>query len=303
MKSWDREPDSHVGIVKPFLEMAGLEGEEASVVATELERYMRVHLDRKLWMSPHITRYHTEWYRELYRVTGATDPYAQIKRDSCDTAQRILTSLPQPTLRDAILRSVVANRLDFGIPKNAFARIDEHDFEHLETRDLHVDHVAELEAALRSARRVMFLLDNAGEVLFDMATAARVVAENPGVEVTLVAKSEPMLNDVTFPELAELELPAGCVAMSTGSNCFGVPLEEVSETFVRAYEEADVVVAKGHAFLEFWIEYVAPRVFNLAYTKFPIVDRNLGVIPDHVSLVLQASRYAEGKAAYGAAGV
>ena len=50
-----------------------------------------------------------------------------------------------------------------------------------------------------------------------------------------------------------------------------------------------------------WIHYGLTSVYNLAFTKYPIADPVLGVIPARVGLVLSARRYAKGKRPYGAA--
>jgi len=252
-------------------------------------------------MQPEITRFHTEWYREFYRILDVDDPYRALKDRSMRAARELLGSLELPTLRDAVRASVVANLLDYGAP-DLRESLSVEDFAHLDRLPLFVDDFDRLADALARARRVVWLTDNSGEVLFDLVVLERLRACNPGCVVDLVGKGGPMLNDVTADELAALELPANCRVLSTGSNCFGVPEDEVSEEFRRALGDADTVIAKGHAYLEFWVHYAMPALFNLAYTKFPVRDALWPEIPAGVALVLWAGRYAEGKKPYGAAG-
>lgn len=300
MKSWEREERTHLDIVARFVDLAGLEADEARVLKAELVRYMRTRLLRKHWLPGEITRFHTEWYRELYRTLRVADPYAALKERSDALARAVLAEVELPTLRTALLASIVANRLDFGV---AHATGEElpvalEDFRELDTLPLWADDGDALERDLAGARTLLYLPDNHGEIVFDRAVIDRARAANPRLDVHVACKSAPMLNDVTLDEARALGLGDVATLHSTGSNCFGVPRDEVSAEFLAVFESADVVVAKGQAYLEFWIEHGVLRLYNVAFTKIPIHDAVLGTIPAGVALVLASSRYAAGKPAY-----
>ena len=301
MKSWDRDPNSHIGIVPVLLELSDLPDAEKKMLRRELERYMKERLNRRLWMQPSITEFHTEWYRELYRIIGVQDPYKDLKRRSAAAALQLLRTVSPAGLRGAVLAAIVANRLDFGVigDLNPHTKLVLQDFENLEDLPLLIDDFQPLISCLKGARRLLYLADNHGEVLFDLILIDEITRINQSITVHLAGKSGPMLNDVTYEELAGLSLPCNCVALSTGSNCFGVPENEVSPEFKNILASADVVIAKGHAYLEFWNEYGIDNVFNLATTKFAIRDGSLGEIPKGANVILWSRRYAEGKPPYG----
>jgi hypothetical protein len=300
VKSWERDLETHLTVLGRFVDLVGLPAADAALLKRELERYVRVRIARGLWMQPEITRFHTEWYREFYRILDVDDPYRALKDRSMRAARELLGSLELPTLRDAVRASVVANLLDYGAP-DLRESLSLEDFAHLDRLPLFVDDFDRLADALARARRVVWLADNSGEVLFDLVVLERLRACNPGCVVDLVGKGGPMLNDVTADELLGLDLPANCRVLSTGSNCFGVPEDEASDDVQAALRDADVIVAKGHSYLEFWVHYAMPSLFNLAYTKFPVRDALWPEIPAGAALVLWAGRYAEGKKPYGAA--
>ena len=299
MKSWERDLETHLTVLGRFVDLAELPAGDADLLKRELERYVRVRVARELWMHPDITRFHTEWYREFYRILDVEDPYRVLKDRSMHAARELLGSLELPTLRDAVLASVVANLLDYGAP-NLRESLSVGDFTNLDRLPLWVDDFGRMVDALGRARRLVWLADNSGEVLFDLVVLERLRALNPSCAVALVGKGGPMLNDVTADELTALELPANCRVLSTGSNSFGVPEDEVSDELRRTLLEADVVIAKGHAYLEFWVHYAMPTLFNLAYTKYPVRDALRLEIPEGVPLVMWAGRYAAGKPPYGA---
>jgi uncharacterized protein with ATP-grasp and redox domains len=261
---------------------------------------MTVRLSRDLWMEPEITRFHTEWYRELYKVLGLTDPYREIKEQSMAAATALLRRLGLGSLKEHVVACVIANRLDYGAP-DLPEGLAAADFARVEPGFLHVDDTDALLADITTAREIVYLADNCGEVVFDLALIERIGEVNPGCVVSLCAKGKPMLNDVTVADLEHVALPANCRVVSTESNCFGVPEDEVPAALRQRLASADLVIAKGQAYLEFWIHYGLETVYNLACTKYPIADAVLGVIPARVGLVLSARRYAAGKRAYGAA--
>ena len=300
MKSWERDLASHLTVLQRLLDLAGLPSAQAAVLRQELERYMTVRLSRDLWMEPEITRFHTEWYRELYKVLGLTDPFRAIKERSMAAATSLLGQLELSSLKQHVLACVIANRLDYGAPELP-GDLAAAEFARADPAFLHVDDSDALLRDVASAREIVYLADNCGEVVFDIALIERIGALNPACAVFLCAKGKPMLNDVTVADLEHVPLPANCRVVSTDSNCFGVPEDEVPAELRQRLASADLVIAKGQAYLEFWIHYGLTAVYNLAFTKYPIADPVLGVIPARVGLVLSARRYAKGKRAYGAA--
>jgi uncharacterized protein with ATP-grasp and redox domains len=301
MKSWERDPRTHVNVVHRLADMADMSPEDAQVVAGELERYVFDRVETGRWLPDEITRFHTQWYREVYRVMGVTDPFREVKRRSNEWAAGVIAAMPATDLRAAAVAAVIANRLDYGAlehtPEGLPVSAD--DFRDLPgTPFLYDDYDSMAEAAGR-ARRIVYLVDNSGEVLFDRALIERIAETNPSARVTVAAKSAPMLNDATAPELADLGFGAVAAVLPTGSNCFGIPEDEVSPEIVDAVLDADLVIAKGQAYLEFWLDYDLPGLFHLVYTKFPVTDSTLGYIPDGANLILGSDRYRDGRRPYG----
>ena len=301
MKSWDRPVSTHLDIVDTIIDLSDLSADEGRILRTELRRFMTNIIEGGRWMEPHITDFHTRWYREIYRVAGVSDPFTGLKRRSNEHAAAILAELEIPDLRSAVAASVIANLLDFGSFRADRMTVALEDFRDLGLGDYLHDDYDRLERELLDAKRVLYLLDNSGEVLFDKVVVDRLLARNPGCEITVAGKASPMLNDVTVDDLAAVGFDPRCRFLSTGSNCFGVPRAEVSDEFLDAFERADVVIAKGQAYFEFWIEFAADKVFNLLITKVLINDLVLGDIPPMSRMVIHSSRYASGKPPYATA--
>ena len=300
MKSWERDPRTHVNVIRRLVDMTDMPPEDARLVAGELERYVFQRIDEGRWLPEEITRFHTQWYREIYRVMGVADPFSKIKRRSNAWAAEVIGGLELASLRAAVVASIIANRLDYGALEHTPDELplDADDFAGLESTAFLYDDFEELEAALRGARRILYLVDNSGEVLFDKVVIERIRGLNAGARVAVAAKASPMLNDATIGELAELGFEDLAAVVSTGSNCFGVPEDEVSAEFAAELRSADVIVAKGQAYLEFWLSYDMPNLFHLVSTKFPINDPRFGEVPKGENLILGSDRYRHGRSRY-----
>lgn len=293
MKSWERPEETHFSLISTFIELADIPPRRARILERELGRYMKVRLERQHWIPSNIAEFHTEWYREFYRVVGEEDPFAEIKAHSDEVAGDLLASLELSSFREKLLASIVANRLDFGVEGATRKELLEiGHFDELGELELLVDDVDELTARLGEGSVLLYLLDNHGEARFDLEVVRHLRSARPGLEVLVAAKDRPMLNDVTAAEAEEMGF--GEVAdevVSTGTDAFGVPPAEVSPAFEEAVRRADVVVAKGQANLEFWLQYSVEGLFNGVFTKFPVRDEVLGEVPSGAYLCLGSGRY------------
>jgi uncharacterized protein with ATP-grasp and redox domains len=203
---------------------------------------------------------------------GDGDPFRNVKQEQnelarplADAADRELGDGPED-LRRALMLAAAGNVIDSG-PRHEFpveAALERLHFEHDDSRQL-------LER-LAGGGSVLYILDNSGEVMFDRLVLERL----RGNGLVIVARSSPVLNDVTVDEARALGLGEFGRVIGTGSQFLGVDLATVSDELRQAYEEADTVIAKGHANFE----SLAGRGrdgFYVLKAKCELVARVLGV--------------------------
>ena len=200
------------------------------------------------------------------------DPYKQLKaeqnrvvRPIAEKAEREIDEGPE-ALKAALMLAAAGNVIDQG-PRHSFSIDDALS----RLRFVH-DDSAMLMARLGRASRVMYILDNSGEVMFDMIVLKRL----PASDLTIVARSSPILNDVTVSEAKDLGLERFGSVIGTGSSFLGVDLATVSDEFRQAYEQAEVVIAKGHANFESLFEK-GRDCFMVLKAKCELVAEPLGV--------------------------
>jgi len=170
MKTKDRDPESYFAIIDSFLRRAELEENQYNILVGELRRYLTVKFENKGYMHPMITKFCTDWYREFYRLIGFKDPYKQLKEKSNEEAKRIFPLLHVDNFKDAVKVSVKGNKLDYGaiLVLNPDLATLEEEFREVKNLEFTIDDNDKLEEEIKKANTILFLPDNAGEVIFDI---------------------------------------------------------------------------------------------------------------------------------------
>ncbi len=112
----------------------------------------------------------------------------------------------------------------------------------------------ELKSKIESAKNILYLLDNAGEVVFDLPLMKMLGEKNK--EITIVAKDSAVYCDVTFEDavalfkqekvLKFLGQKDFCRIIPTGSSMPGIDLRRMPpREFNKAWEQAGLIVSKG----------------------------------------------------------
>jgi uncharacterized protein with ATP-grasp and redox domains len=103
-----------------------------------------------------------------------------------------------------------------------------------------------LRSRLGKARKLAYLGDNCGEIVFDKLLI-EVIKETYDPEVIFVARSVPILNDATRREALEVGLDRVAHVMENGIRepLPGTMLEKVSSEVRGVLQEADLIIAKG----------------------------------------------------------
>jgi uncharacterized protein with ATP-grasp and redox domains len=196
--------------------------------------------------------------RLVRRVTGSQDPYKRIKKSSNEKALRLLPHASKTVLggytqqdrfKKACLCAIVGNIMEFDIPGHKFTSTTLTKSFRDAAKDLVVDDVGSAYELAKKARNVMYLADNAGEIVFDTLLVEQL--KNMGLNVTVAVKSGPIINDATMEdaEASGMNRIADRV-ITTGADAVGLAIKEVSQEFLNAYNSADFVFAKGMGYAE-----------------------------------------------------
>ncbi|MFP4242836.1 MAG: damage-control phosphatase ARMT1 family protein, partial [Chitinispirillaceae bacterium] len=132
--------------------------------------------------------------------------------------------------------------------------------------------VSLLEQTLNSASRILFLCDNAGEIVFD-----RFLMESmPREKIICAVRGKPVINDATMEDARETGMTDLVKVVSNGSDVPGTFLKSCSPGFREIFENADLVIAKGQGNFETLSEVKQKKIFFLLQVKCPVISRDVG---------------------------
>ncbi|OHB65800.1 MAG: hypothetical protein A2Y76_06255 [Planctomycetes bacterium RBG_13_60_9] len=141
----------------------------------------------------------------------------------------------------------------------------------------------EFAQAVNDARSILYLGDNAGEIVFDRL----LIEELPHEKVTFVVKGSPVLNDATREDARTVGLTDLVEVIDNGSDAPGTILESCSAEFRRRFEHSDLIIAKGQGNYE-CLSNVDKDMFFILMAKCPVIATHLGC--DIRQMILRPSR-------------
>ncbi|MDD3272052.1 MAG: ARMT1-like domain-containing protein [Syntrophomonadaceae bacterium] len=107
-----------------------------------------------------------------------------------------------------------------------------------------------LVAALQDADKLLYLGDNAGEIVFDKIFISTIKKSYPHLHIDFATRGEPIMNDVTEEDAYMVGIDAYATIINNGTDIPGTILEHCSDSFVNVFNKADVIIAKGQGNFE-----------------------------------------------------
>jgi uncharacterized protein with ATP-grasp and redox domains len=231
---------------------------------------------------------HTHVQRLAEKITGATDPFKDLKKASNEIALRVVPVLEKKCVqlkfadafRLAVLGTICGNAIDFEVEEHRFS-MDELESSLLLclNGDLVIDDTVKLNEALSKSKKVVYLLDNAGEIVFDKFFM-RIITSHFSVNVYAAVKNGPILNDTTMEDAEQVRLEEVAEVITTGNDHIGVNLDESSEDFREHLRTADLIIAKGQGNYESLteVEHLFPKpIAYILKAKCSLVADKLGI--------------------------
>jgi uncharacterized protein with ATP-grasp and redox domains len=130
----------------------------------------------------------------------------------------------------------------------------------------------ELQRAVESSKNVLFLADNAGEVVFDRPLLERIGTD----KLTVAVRGGPTINDATYEDADRAGLCERFHVIPNGSDVPGTWLDDCSPDFVARFRKADLVIAKGQGNYE-TLSAESREIFFLFLVKCAVVSERIDV--------------------------
>jgi len=237
---------------------------------------------------------HTQhMYRSIIEITGNEDPFKAVKEKSNRLALGIYDDLKDRVstngdpLKKAVELAILGNIIDFGL-KNSLD-IDKElerivNGSGLDSDHISIFHYSEFERALKEANDVLYLGDNAGEVVFDRILIEEIKRSYPGKNLVYAVRESPIINDALESDARECGLDRAVEITTSGSRAPGTILGQCTNEFKELFSNADMIISKGQGNFETLSEERGP-IFFLFMAKCDVVARHLGVHLEDIILL------------------
>jgi damage-control phosphatase, subfamily I len=191
------------------------------------------------------------WYI-LEETTGETDPMKEIKADQNNGAMQIY-----PSAKELVSKShdPFITALKFSIAGNALDNmVSVHDetidrlIPELDRYVISMENIKALKERLSKTKRLVYFSDNCGEIVFDRLFL-EVIRSMYDLEVTLVTRTLPVLNDATLQDARSVGLTETAEVIENGTRepLAGTILAKASSHVRSLVEKADLLISKGGA--------------------------------------------------------
>lgn len=215
-------------------------------------------------------------HRIIKQLVESDDPYKQAKQHFNEFALKLfpkfqnLVDTSEKPFETAVRLAIAGNIIDLGVKcslklSEAEKIIDKALTEPFDSADLN-----DLQQATENAKDILYLADNAGEIVFD-----RFLIEQIGpAKITLVVKGVPVINDATIDDAKAAGLTDLVKIIDNGDDAPGTILKSCSEEFRQRFSQADLIIAKGQGNFE-TLSNVDKNIFFILRAKCPVIAEHL----------------------------
>ncbi len=222
-----------------------------------------------------------EVHRAIRKLSGVDDPYGETKTRFTGYLLELLPELENRVAASAdpflaaLKLAVAGNVIDFGIDINLTHRDISQTVESALAWQPDSGTVEALRSKLSASAKILYAGDNAGEIVFDKLFIHWINELFAPVEVTFVARGYPVLNDVTLQDSRRAGIEEVARLIDNGSDAPGCLLNDCSEQFHAALDEADMVISKGQGNYE-TLNEISQETYFLLKAKCQCIADDIG---------------------------
>jgi uncharacterized protein with ATP-grasp and redox domains len=216
-------------------------------------------------------------HRLIRELTGNEDPYHEMKRrfnrlamEMCGELARRAKMAKDP-LEAAVRLAIAGNIIDLGVKTSIAESAIEGVVQNCLTAEFDGQQVEAFRNSVHQAEKILYLADNAGEIVFDRL----LIEQLPREKITAAVRGRPVINDATMEDAKFVGLTGIVEVIDNGSNAPGTILETCSQRFRDQFENADLIIAKGQGNYE-TLSDLDKNIFFILKAKCPVIAGHIG---------------------------
>ncbi len=261
--------------IRQGLDAARLVSGDEQIHEQVVRRVLRLTVDLDMSQTPPAMG--QQIHRLIRELTGNEDPYRDLKKQHNRFALE-LYDLLEPTvhstedpLETAVRLAIAGNIIDLGVKTSISDSDIQKTINDSLTASFDQTMVEQLRSDAECARNILYLSDNAGEIVFD-----RLLLEQlPTEKITVAVKGQPIINDATMADAEFIGLTKIVEVIDNGSDAPGTILETCSQRFRDHFENADLIIAKGQGNYE-TLSDSDKNIFFILKAKCPVIAEHIG---------------------------
>jgi len=208
----------------------------------------------------------------MEKILPEVDPYREVKEKYNNIALALKDNLKEiiknsrDSFETSLRISLAGNIIDFGPDIDLTERVFKEAIEKSFSQNLDNKKVKSLQKNINDAERILFIGDNAGEIVLD-----KIFIENlPMEKITYAVRGGPTLNDVTIEDAKMVSMTDSVRVITTGLDMPAAILPQCSTNFLDEYEKSDLIISKGQGNYEALCDE-NKNIFFLLKIKCPVV--------------------------------
>lgn len=232
-------------------------------------------------------------YRRITEITGVADPYKGVKSYFNEYVLKLYPLIKATIetspdrLETAVKLAIAGNIIDFGVNGSVDKQQVRKSIGHSLDIELDKNDMAEFRIALDKADNILYLGDNAGEIVFDKALI-EVIGPS---KIIFAVKGKAVLNDAIMEDAEQVGMTELVKVIDNGADAPGTILDICSESFREYFDRADLVISKGQGNYETLSE-VDKNIYFMLKIKCPIIAEHIG--QELLSVVLKKHNFVKG---------
>lgn len=247
----------------------------SEIPANEVRTELNIILDKKAeaFTSPEVGRYLNSLVKS---ISGITDLYAKEKKEynemilqRYDELNRLVQASDNPKFT-ALRYALAGNIIDFGPPNEFNAQVA---FSEALQKEPSINHSETLFKRLNDAKTVLYLGDNAGEIVADKLFIETIKHPN----LYFAVRGSYVMNDITMEDAHFVGIDQLATVISNGYDAPSTILSACSPEFMEIYNKADIIISKGQGNLEGLIKEKNKNIYFLLMVKCDVMARQVGV--------------------------
>ncbi len=216
-------------------------------------------------------------YEDILKNIGHDDPYESIKSQY---NQLLLKQEPlineiiaasDDKFKTALKIAITGNLIDFSAKHQFDQELLLEKINSILNSSLAVDHSNSLKNNLKTAKTLLYLGDNCGEIVLDKIFINQIQAMFPDLKIVFAVRGRPVVNDATINDVKEVKMDSVCQCITNGDGSLGTVLTRVDDNFTSVFNSADVIISKGQGNLESLMHEGRDNIFFMFMVKCDLV--------------------------------